>query len=162
MGRSTTSGILWGTLPGPTRSSLSCESVTYQGSGQNYDSTVATGYKHCGCKADSPRGEELSHLSYEWTRAHVSAQTRRTLGELPFRMDLRLMGDTSCGPRSFSSMGPPTLNTLYWTGDRPDSFALKLTKAAGVREGDLIAFGHTHKPWDREVEGIHFLNSAKT
>ncbi len=59
-------------------------------------------------------------------------------------------------------MGPPTLNTLYWTGDRPDSFALKLTKAAGVREGDLIAFGHTHKPWDREVEGIHFLNSAKT
>lgn len=31
----------------------------------NYDSTVATVYKHCGCKADSPRGEELSHLSYE-------------------------------------------------------------------------------------------------
>ena len=75
------------------------------GAAGNYDSTVATGYKHCGCKADSPRGEELSHLSYEWTRAHVSAQTRRVLGELPFQMDLRPMGDTSRGPRSSSSTG---------------------------------------------------------
>jgi predicted phosphodiesterase len=33
----------------------------------NYDSTTATDYPHCGCKAESPRGEELSHLSYEWT-----------------------------------------------------------------------------------------------
>ena len=25
---------------------------------------------------------------------------------------------------------------------------------------DLIAFGHTHKPWHREVAGIHFLNTG--
>jgi predicted phosphodiesterase len=30
----------------------------------NYDSTVASDHKHCGCKAETPRGEELSHLSY--------------------------------------------------------------------------------------------------
>lgn len=34
----------------------------------NYDSTVATDYKHCGCKYEDPRQEELAHLSYEWTR----------------------------------------------------------------------------------------------
>jgi predicted phosphodiesterase len=56
--------------------------------------------------------------------------------------------------------GTPTLNTLYWTEDRPDSFASKMVKAAGARKGDLIAFGHTHKPWLREVEGIHFLNTG--
>src|SRR5258708_6000671 len=45
----------------------------------NYDSTVATDYKHCGCRADSAREEELSHLSYEWTRAHVTPETKQYL-----------------------------------------------------------------------------------
>jgi predicted phosphodiesterase len=35
-----------------------------------------------------------------------------------------------------------------------------MARTAGLREGDLIAFGHTHKPWHREVEGIHFLNTG--
>jgi diadenosine tetraphosphatase ApaH/serine/threonine PP2A family protein phosphatase len=29
---------------------------------------------------------------------------------------------------------------------------------AGAKAGDVIAFGHTHKPWHRVIEGIHFLN----
>jgi predicted phosphodiesterase len=35
-----------------------------------------------------------------------------------------------------------------------------MAKAAGAKEGDLIAFGHTHKPWHREVESIYFLNTG--
>ena len=35
-----------------------------------------------------------------------------------------------------------------------------MAKAANAKEGDLIAFGHTHKPWHRVVEGIHFLNTG--
>jgi predicted phosphodiesterase len=35
-----------------------------------------------------------------------------------------------------------------------------MARAAAAREGDLIAFGHTHKPWHREVAGIHFLNTG--
>jgi predicted phosphodiesterase len=31
---------------------------------------------------------------------------------------------------------------------------------AGMKPGDLIAFGHTHKPWHREVGGIHFVNTG--
>ncbi|MBA3950361.1 MAG: metallophosphoesterase family protein [Rubrobacter sp.] len=56
--------------------------------------------------------------------------------------------------------GSPTLNTLYWTEDRPDSFCEKMAKTAGLKEGDLIAFGHTHKPWTREVGGVRFLNTG--
>jgi diadenosine tetraphosphatase ApaH/serine/threonine PP2A family protein phosphatase len=26
--------------------------------------------------------------------------------------------------------------------------------------GDVIAFGHTHKPWHRIVDGVHFLNTG--
>lgn len=126
----------------------------------NYDSTTATDYPHCGCKAESPRGEELSHLSYEWTRTHVTPETKRFLGALPFRMDLRPRGGHKSRPTLTLVHGTPTLNTLYWTEDRPDSFASKMAKAAGASEGDLIAFGHTHKPWHREVEGVRLLNTG--
>jgi predicted phosphodiesterase len=124
----------------------------------NYDSTVATDYKHCGCKADTPHDEELSHQSYEWTRANVSPETKQALSELPFRMDLRPNGGHTSRPQLILVHGTPTLNTLYWTEDRPDSFCKKMASAAGAREGDLIAFGHTHKPWIREVDGVRFLN----
>jgi Calcineurin-like phosphoesterase superfamily domain len=131
-----------------------------QGIAGNYDSTTATDYPHCGCKADSPRGEELSHLSYEWTRAHVAPETKRYLGEIPFRMDLRPRGGHKRRPQLVLVHGTPTLNTLYWTEDRPESFAFKMAGSVGAREGDLIAFGHTHKPWHRVVGGVHLLNTG--
>jgi predicted phosphodiesterase len=56
--------------------------------------------------------------------------------------------------------GNPTLNTFYWTEDRDDSFCLKMAAQAGAKAGDLIAFGHTHKPWHRVVDGIHFVNTG--
>ncbi|HST07108.1 MAG TPA: metallophosphoesterase family protein, partial [Gemmatimonadaceae bacterium] len=64
----------------------------------NYDSTIATDYKHCGCRADTPREEELSHISYEWTRQKVSAETKSYLGGLPFRLDIRPLGGHVSGP----------------------------------------------------------------
>lgn len=126
----------------------------------NYDSTTATEYKHCGCKYEDPRQEELSHLSYEWTRHHCSARTKSLLGGLPFRMDLRPNGGHLPGPTVMLVHGAPTLNTLYWTEDRPDSFCSKMASMAGARPGDVICFGHTHRPWHREVEGIHFVNTG--
>jgi diadenosine tetraphosphatase ApaH/serine/threonine PP2A family protein phosphatase len=29
-----------------------------------------------------------------------------------------------------------------------------------LEAGDVIAFGHTHKPWTRAVDGIHFVNTG--
>jgi predicted phosphodiesterase len=153
-------GDLVGYAPWPNETVAVLEEWGIPGIAGNYDSTVATDYKHCGCKADSPRAEELSHLSYEWTRAHVSPETKRALGKLPFRMDLRPIGGHKSRPQLTLVHGTPTLNTLYWTEDRPDSFCLKMATAAGAREGDLIAFGHTHKPWHRVIEGMHFLNTG--
>lgn len=126
----------------------------------NYDSTVATDHEHCGCRYEDPRQEELSHRSYEWTRRHVSSETRGRLASLPFRLDLRPGGGHAGGPTSILVHGTPTRNTLYWTEDRPDSFCTKMAEAAGARAGDLIAFGHTHLPWNRQVEGVHFLNTG--
>ncbi len=126
----------------------------------NYDSTVATNYKHCGCKSESPRQEELAHLSYEYTRAAVSAETRRRLGALPFSLDLRPLGGHAAGPRLVLVHGTPTLNTLYWTEDRSDDFCRKMAEVVSLKAGDMIAFGHTHKPWHRVVDGMHFVNTG--
>ncbi len=126
----------------------------------NYDSTVATDYIHCGCKSETPRQEELAHISYEYTRGAVSAETKRVLAALPFSMDIRVNGGHASGPRLLLVHGTPTLNTLYWTADRSDEFCLKMAATVALKTGDVIAFGHTHKPWHREVEGIHFINTG--
>ena len=126
----------------------------------NYDSTTATHYKHCGCKYEDARQEELSHLSYAWTLAHTSAESKRYLGGLPFRLDVRPLGGHTAGPRLILVHGNPVLNTVYWTEDRPDSFASQMAEQAGARVGDVIAFGHTHKPWQKTIGGIHFVNAG--
>ena len=82
------------------------------------------------------------------------------MGSLPFRLDLRPPGGHKSRPQMILVHGTPTLNTLYWTEDRPDSFCKKMADSAGARTGDLVAFGHTHKPWYREVDGVHFLNTG--
>lgn len=153
-------GDLVGYAPWPNEVVSLLRASRIEGIAGNYDSTVATDYAHCGCKYEDPRQEELSHLSYEWTRKHCSADTKRFLGHLPFRMDIRPNGGHAPGPRVILVHGTPTLNTLYWTEDRPDSFCLKMADLAGAKKGDVICFGHTHKPWRREVDGIHFVNTG--
>ena len=126
----------------------------------NYDSTVATDYEHCGCRSENPRQEELAHVSYEYTRRIVTPETRHFLAGLPFSLDLRPLGGHAPGPRLVLVHGTPTLNTLYWTEDRPDDFCRKMAATVELKAGDVIAFGHTHKPWHRVVDGIHFVNTG--
>jgi predicted phosphodiesterase len=126
----------------------------------NYDSTVATDYKHCGCRSENPRQEELSHISYEWTRAHVSPETKTFLGALPFRIDLKPLGGHVSGPTVTLVHATPVNNLVYVTEDRSDAFLAKMAKQAGLESGDAICFGHTHKPWMRVVDGVHFINTG--
>lgn len=126
----------------------------------NYDSTVATDYKHCCCRYEDPRQEELSHLSYAWTREHVTAETKRYLGGLPFRIDIRPRGGHLAGPTITLVHGNQALNTVYITEDRSDEFLTKMAGSAGATSGDVVAFGHTHKPWHRVVEGVRFVKTG--
>jgi predicted phosphodiesterase len=153
-------GDLVGYAPWPNEVVALIASSGIAGVAGNYDSTVATDYKHCGCRYEDPRQEELSHLSYAWTRQHVSPDTRSFLAGLPFRIDLLPNGGHQAGPRVVLVHGTPTLNTVYWTEDRPDDFCLKMAQHAGMKAGDVIAFGHTHLPWHREVDGIQFVNTG--
>jgi predicted phosphodiesterase len=151
-------GDLVGYAPWPNETVARLRADTIAGVAGNYDSTVATDYPHCGCKYEDPMQEQLSHESYGWTRAHVTPDVKRYLAGLPFRLDLLPAGGHRAGRRIVLVHGTPTLNTLYWTEDRPDSFCLKMAAHAGLKAGDILCFGHTHQAWHREVAHIHFVN----
>jgi predicted phosphodiesterase len=153
-------GDLVGYAPWPDEVVALLRECAIPGVAGNYDSTTATDYRHCGCKYEDARQEELSHISYEWTRAHTSAESKRFLGALPFRIDVRPQGGHLAGPRLILLHGNPVLNTVYWTEDRPERFSLQMAESVSAKAGDVVAFGHTHKPWHRTIEGIHFVNTG--
>lgn len=126
----------------------------------NYDSTVAMRYKHCGCRSESPRQEELAHVSFEWTGGAISAASRRFLAALPFRLDLKPLGGHVAGPTVTLVHATPRNNLVYVTEDRSDDFLRRMAEQAGASPGDVICFGHTHKPWQRVVDGVHFINAG--
>jgi len=153
-------GDLVGYAPWPNETVELLRAFKIVGVAGNYDSTVAADYKHCGCKYEDPQQEELSHVSYAWTREHVRAGVKAYLATLPFRLDLRPLGGHLAKPTVILVHGAPTLNTLYWTEDRPDAFCAQMASTAGAKPGDVIAFGHTHRPWHRAVDGAHFVNTG--
>ena len=89
-----------------------------------------------------------------------TAETKRALAALPFRIDIRALGGHLSGPTLTLLHGNQTLNTVYVTEDRSDDFLTKMGQGVGARDGDVVAFGHTHKPWHRVVNGVHFVNTG--
>ena len=153
-------GDLVGYAPWPNEVVARIAQAGISGVAGNYDSTVATDYKHCGCRYEDAHQEELSHLSYAWTRTHVSPATKGLLGALPFRIDIRPLGGHVAGPTVTLVHGNQGLNTVYVTADRSDDFLAKMGTAVGARAGDVVAFGHTHRPWHRVVGDVHFVNTG--
>jgi predicted phosphodiesterase len=153
-------GDLVGYAPWPNEVVARLRDEGIAGIAGNYDSTVGLDYKHCGCKYEDPKQEEQSQVSFAWTKAQCSAETTAYLAALPFRLDLHPLGGHASGPTVVLVHGTPTLNTVYWTEDRSDEFCLKMARMAGLKAGDAIAFGHTHKPWHRTVQGFHFVNTG--
>src|SRR5438477_212947 len=103
-------GDLIGYAPWPDETVDKIAQSGIAGVAGNYDSTVATDYKHCGCRYEDPRQEQLSHVSYDWTRRRTSDATKRWLGALPFRIDLRPLGGHTSGPTVTLLHGNQVLN----------------------------------------------------
>ena len=153
-------GDLVGYAPWPNEVVSRIGGAGIAGVGGNYDSTVATTYAHCGCRYEDPRQEALAHASYAWTLEYVSAETRRRLAALPFRLDLRPSGGHAAGPTVTLVHGAHALNTVYVHASRPDDFLARMATSLGAVAGDVVCFGHTHVPWYRVVDGVHFVNTG--
>ena len=153
-------GDLVGYAPWPDEVVARMRAEGIPGVSGNYDSTVAMGYKHCGCKYEDPRQAELSHESFQWTLEHTSKASKHYLGSLPFRLDIRPLGGHLSGPSVRLVHGNHALNTVYVTEDRSDEFLATMAAQLSAHTGDVVCFGHTHKPWHRVVDGVHFVNTG--
>ena len=116
----------------------------------NYDHAIARDHDDCGCAYITPEDRELGRRSIDWTLEHTDASSKDFMRELPF--DLRFaVGATSV----HLVHGSPRKVNEYLFEDKPASLYERL---AAAESGDVLAFGHTHKPWVRSHGGVLFVN----
>lgn len=118
----------------------------------NYDRNVAEGNEHCGCKYEDPLMAELSQRSFDWTKQKSSDESKAFMLELPPTITIK-----NGGRAVMLFHAAPHKDTLYWFEDRPDKFFAEMGEKAGT---DVLIYGHTHKPYVRELEGRTFINAG--
>jgi len=118
----------------------------------NYDEAVANDREHCGCRAENPLQEEMAGLSFAWTKAHVSERTKEYLGSLPSKISLTVEG------RKIAIFhAAPHKNNIYWFEDRPDKFFMEMAEKI---DADIMIYGHTHKPYRKDIGDKIFINAG--
>jgi putative phosphoesterase len=116
----------------------------------NYDYAIARDLEDCGCAYITPHDRELGQRSVDWTLAHTDERSKTFMRDLPF--DLRFTVGNS---NVHLVHGSPRKVNEYLFEDKP---ARLYERLAGDEEGDVLVFGHTHKPWVHEFGGVLFVN----
>ena len=122
----------------------------------NYDEGVGFEREDCGCHYIKPFEIALSQISFGWTRAHTSEANKEWLRALP-----REVRFEAGGQRILLCHGSPRSTTEYLFETRSEGFLKQFTP--GGRDdahADVIVFGHTHVPYHRTVDGVHFINTG--
>lgn len=122
----------------------------------NYDQNVGFDGPDCGCHYVKALDIAMSDLSFGWTKEHTTEENKAWLRTLP--MEIRLEID---GLRVLLCHGSPRDNTEYLFENRSDGYLRQFT-AGGKADAhaDVIVFGHTHVPYHRVVDGVHFVNTG--
>jgi putative phosphoesterase len=112
----------------------------------NYDDGVGFDRDECGCAYREPDEQRLGDQSFAWTKAHVSPENKAFLHTL--QSQIRFDAD---GKRVLLVHGSPRRINEYLFEDRPLS---SFQRIAASSHTDIIAFGHTHKPYTELVDGV--------
>lgn len=118
----------------------------------NYDDGVGFDRDDCGCAYKDKEEEARGQQSLLWTRAVTTpenkAHLRTLLPEIRFEVE---------GKRFRLVHGSPRRMNEYLFADRDPR---SLARIAQNADADVLIFGHTHKPWVREIEGVLFVNDG--
>lgn len=122
----------------------------------NYDEGV--GYEHgdCGCHYVKPLDVEMSNISFLWTRENTTSEHKAWLRGLPREIRFEIGSK-----RILLCHGSPRETTEYLFENRSDGYLRQFT-AGGIADAhaDVILFGHTHVPFHRVIDGVHFVNTG--
>ena len=116
----------------------------------NYDDGVGFERDDCGCAYREADEKQRGDRSLAWTRAHTTSAIKEFLRSL--QAQIRFDAD---GRRVLLVHGSPRKINEYLFEDRPVSSFQRL---AASSDADVIAYGHTHKPYVKVVENVLFLN----
>jgi putative phosphoesterase len=118
----------------------------------NYDEGVGFERDECGCAYREEAERERGQRSLEWTKARVTPDNKAFLRTLV--NEVRFEAD---GKRILLVHGSPRKMNEYLFEDRPVSSFQRLAASSNA---DIIVFGHTHKPYVKEVDGVTFVNAG--
>jgi putative phosphoesterase len=118
----------------------------------NYDDGVGFDRDDCGCVYKDPVDDARGHQSLLWTREHVTPERKAYLRGLPF--DRREIYD---GRQVLFVHGSPRKINEYLYEDRPESVFLNVARVANA---NILSFGHTHLPYQKQVERTLFVNAG--
>lgn len=118
----------------------------------NYDDGVGFDRDDCGCAYTDAGERERGQASLMWSRTVVTPERKAYLrGLLPeIRLDV-------AGVRLRLVHGSPRRMNEYLFEDRDER---SLERIAAGADCDVLVFGHTHKPWTREIGGVRFVNAG--
>jgi putative phosphoesterase len=116
----------------------------------NYDDGVGFDRDECGCAYRDPDEQRRGDQSLTWTKARVAPDNKAFLRSL--LPELRLSADAR---RLLLVHGSPRRINEYLFEDRPLSSFQRLAAASNA---DVIAYGHTHKPYTKSVDHVLFVN----
>jgi putative phosphoesterase len=91
-------------------------------------------------------------LGFQWAAHSLSQSSFRYLGSLPQERELQLEG-----LRVLLTHGSPASNKEHLGPDTP---LKRLRQLAGMVDAELIICGHSHRPFVRQVGGVHFVNTG--
>jgi len=122
----------------------------------NYDEGVGFNLGDCGCHYVKPFDVEMSNISFRWTREHTTDENKAWLRELPRELRLDIEGHAI-----LLCHGSPKSNTEYLFENRTEGYLSRFTPGGKHdAHAEVIVFGHTHVPYHRVVDGVHFVNTG--
>jgi putative phosphoesterase len=132
---------------------IACGYPTISG---NYDQNVGFNGADCGCHYVKPFDIQMSHISFTWTKERTTDVNKEWLRGLPIEIRLE-----SAGRRVLFCHGSPRDNTEYLFVNRSDGYLRQVTPGGRAdAHADVIVFGHTHVPYHRVVDSVHFVNTG--
>ena len=118
----------------------------------NYDDGVGFDRKDCGCAYKDPEEEARGQQSLFWTREVMTPENKAYLRTL--LQEIRFEAE---GKRFRLVHGSPQRMNEYLFEDRDPRSLVRIAQGA---DADVLVFGHTHKPWVREIEDVLFVNDG--
>lgn len=124
----------------------------------NYDLKVLKLKKRKKRKKWRKKKQPEKFLAFQWAYENLSKKNRKYLRSLPKERNLSVGDeDEPTAWKLLLTHGSPASNEEHLEPDTPEE---RLRELAAMTEANVIICGHSHQPFAREVDGVHFINTG--